>query len=140
MKKVSDIMTKSLVTVSKDETLEVASKLMSEKGISHLLVIAPDSSLLGIISDRDTKKFISPFVGSGRETPQDKATLSIKVERIMKTDVITVSPDDTVKLCIEKMLTKAIHAVPVVEGSSRRLRGIVTTTNIMKWVMVDVLS
>jgi acetoin utilization protein AcuB len=139
MKKISDIMTKSLVTVGREETIEVANQIMTEKRINHILVVSPDGTLLGIVTDRDTKKFISPFVGSGRETPQDKATLAIKVEKIMKQDMVKVGPDDPIKLCIEKMLTKAIHAVPVVEADSKRLKGIVTTTNIMKWVISDLL-
>jgi CBS domain-containing protein len=134
-KKVSEIMSKRVETLGVDATLQDALKVMREKSIRHLPVVEPGTvKLAGLISDRDVKKFMSPFIGSQRETPQDKATLDIQVNKVMVKNVITVKPDDEVRSAIEKMLPKKIGCMPVVEADGR-LVGIVTNIDLIKLLL-----
>jgi acetoin utilization protein AcuB len=49
---VSDWMTKKVFTLSPDESISVAAKLVKEKGIKHIPVLK-NGNLKGILSDRD---------------------------------------------------------------------------------------
>jgi acetoin utilization protein AcuB len=133
-KSANDIMSKSLVHISSEQSLQDAHILMEQKGIHHLLVVDKMGSLIGVLSDRDIKKFASPFAGSKLESPKDRATLTMKVGTIVLQKPITVNPSSSLKECIELMLRKSIHSLPVVDENGRML-GIVTSTNIMRFFL-----
>ncbi len=54
--KAKHVMTKPVVTISKDTTLEEAAKLMSEKRIKKLCVLDENSKIAGIITESDIIK------------------------------------------------------------------------------------
>jgi acetoin utilization protein AcuB len=137
MQSAADVMTKNVITVDPDATLKDALKLMEDEKISHLVVVDKARKMLGIFSDRDVKKFTSPFVGSSRETEHDRATLNIKASQVMKTTIISVKPNDSIKACAEKILQKSIHALPVLDDDGV-IRGIITSTNLIR-VLVGIL-
>src|SRR5687768_5657100 len=126
-------MNKRLETVEKDATLADASKIMKEKGIRHLLIVDKATGILqGIISDRDLKKMVSPFIGSTRETPQDVATTTIEVGRVMvpKDKLLTAKPEDDVRIAVEKMLSRKLGAIPIVDPAGIAV-GIITRGDIL---------
>jgi acetoin utilization protein AcuB len=134
-RKLSEIMSKRLVVLGVESTLREAHQIMREKSIRHLPVVERQTNnLLGIISDRDIKKFMSPFIGSTRETAQDKATLDIAVGKIMVKTLITGKPDEEVKSAIEKMLPKKLGCLPVIDDTGR-LVGIVTNIDLVKLLL-----
>ena len=100
----------------------------------HLLVVDENGRLTGIVSDRDIKKFVSPFAGSGIATPRDDATLKLRVNKIMTKNVVVIPPETTIRACIESMLKYAIHSLPV-QDNDGKLIGIVTSTNILNYVL-----
>ena len=133
-RKISEIMSKRLETIGKEATLSEAARQMKDKSVRHLLVVDRASGVfLGLVSDRDLKKFISPFIGSPRATPQDNATASIEVGKIMtdKDKVVTSSGDEELKSVVEKMLMKKFGCIPVVDAAGRAI-GIVTRTDFLK--------
>jgi acetoin utilization protein AcuB len=137
-KKIEDVMSKNLVVANKDITLKQAHGMMLEKRIRHLMITDQGTGkLLGLISDRDVKKFISPFASSDAATDRDKATLQIKVDKVMVKDVITAKLGDPLKAVIEKMLQKKISCTPVL-GDGDKLVGVLTTTDAMK-ILVGML-
>jgi len=60
--KVSEIMSKDLFTVSKNESIEEAAKLMKKKGIRRLVVLE-DERIVGIITETDIAKHLKAIVG-----------------------------------------------------------------------------
>ena len=54
--KVSELMSKKLFTVSPDDSVEAAVRLLQQRGVRHLLVIDKHGALVGIMSDRDIKR------------------------------------------------------------------------------------
>lgn len=133
-KKVKDVMSRSLSKVPPSLTLLQAKQLMDDKGVRHILIVDKQDMLVGIVSDRDVKKFMSPFAGSNLESPRDKATLNMTVEQIHHgRAVFTVGLEDTIKLCIEKILEKNISALPVVDEN--RLVGLVTTSDLLRYML-----
>ena len=60
--KVSEIMSKDLFTVSKNESIEEAAKLMRKKGVRRLVVLE-DERIVGIITETDIAKHLKAIVG-----------------------------------------------------------------------------
>ena len=60
--KVSEIMSKDLFTVSKNESIEEAAKLMRKKGVRRLVVLE-DKRIVGIITETDIAKHLKAIVG-----------------------------------------------------------------------------
>lgn len=135
---VAEVMEKKLLTVEPGTTLEKAYVMMLEKRIRHILVTDKEGILLGILSDRDIKKFVSPFAGSSLETDRDKATMLLKVGAIMSKKVISTKSTESLKHCITQMLEKGINAIPVLDDENKAV-GIVTSTDMLK-VLVSKLS
>ncbi len=60
--KVNEIMSKDMVTISKDESIEEAAKLMKKKDIRRLVVLE-DEKIVGIITETDIAKHLKAIVG-----------------------------------------------------------------------------
>ena len=61
--RVNEIMKTTVITIGMDETLEQIQKRFEKHKFHHLLVLENDE-LIGIISDRDVLKEISPHVNT----------------------------------------------------------------------------
>jgi acetoin utilization protein AcuB len=133
---ISDIMVKNLRTISPDATLSSAGDLMKQYKIRHLLIIDPVSGkLIGLLSDRDVKKIVSPFAGSRSATERDNATLQVKVAVIVRNEPIAVAkPSDTVRCVAEMLLQKKISAIPIVD-EDRKAVGIVTSDDLVRLLL-----
>ena len=115
---VRDAMFRKIYFLPADAELEEAFQLMTAHALRHIVVADPvNHKLQGIISDRDVKRFISPFVGSPREEEKDRLTLKIKLGSMMKKDVIFTTEEEPLRTVVEKMLQRQINAVPVVDSA-----------------------
>ena len=131
---VRELMSIYLLTASPDTILKEANRLMNTKQTHHILITDENNSLLGILSDRDIKKFVSPFANSNIADSKDRATLNLKLGQIMTRNPVTITPEKSVSDCIELMLEKSINALPVIDDK-KRVIGIITTTNIFKYIL-----
>ena len=120
-----------LLTIRPESSLKAAYNIMLHKKIRHLLVTDLQSTLLGIISDRDIKKISSPFLDSALESGRDRALMESQVGGVMTKEVITVNRDDSLKSCITLMLDNMIDALAVID-EKRTAIGILTTTDLLK--------
>ena len=67
---VAAVMTQSVVTVDMDQALEHVATLLDIHGFHHLLVVN-QRKVVGIISDRDVLRSLSPFIGKAAERSRD---------------------------------------------------------------------
>ena len=82
--RIFDIMTRAVVSVHVDDTLGRIRQIFEESSFHHVLVTR-QGKLVGVISDRDLLKHLSPFLGSKwMERTQDRNILSRKAHQIMK--------------------------------------------------------
>jgi acetoin utilization protein AcuB len=119
-------MTKEVITVSPEETVRHASRILQENRIHHLPV-AEGEELVGILSDTDIRKWIlkeEKVVGEGMISRRTGT-----VGEIMTRDVITVHPWDTIEDALLILHQRRFGALPVVEG--RKLVGIITKADIL---------
>jgi len=123
-------MSKEIVTVNADDSMQNAIYILKEQNIK-ILPVMDDGNLVGIITDRDLKK----------ASPSDATTLDmhellfliskIKVRDLMKKPVYIAKPDDTVEEAAALLLEKKISGLPVVDENNR-LVGIITRSDIFR--------
>lgn len=128
--KISDIMSKSVVSVSMDATLKVVKDIFDHASFHHILVVE-SSKLCGVISDRDLLKAISPNIGTASETTKDIATLNKKAHQILTRKLITLLADATIYDAITLFNQHNISCIPVVNESGKPV-GVLSWRDIFK--------
>lgn len=112
--KVKDIMTRQVVSVSQSSTIGEVAKEMKNLNVGSIPVCNNNSSLTGIVTDRDMVV---------RGLTQGYTSQSI-VRDVMTASPVSVSPDTDVVEATNLMAEHQIRRLPVVEGGT--LVGIVS--------------
>jgi acetoin utilization protein AcuB len=123
-------MTKRVVTVGFDDTLETVKEIFEETGFHHLLVV-DERELQGVVSDRDLLRALSPFIDSVVETKRDLGTLTRRVHQIMSRDPITLRAEADVNDAIRLFLAHSISCIPIIDEQNRPV-GIVSWRDILR--------
>ena len=131
--RVSEAMTPDVITVSMDLTLEELRSLFEVAPFHHLLVVE-EGDLVGVVSDRDLLKNLSPFIGHLSERGQDVVLLKKKVHQIMTRTLVTVRDDSKLEDAARLMLSKRVSCLPVVDAAGK-CAGIITLRDITKWAI-----
>ena len=123
-------MSKNVVTINEDDSMQDAMKLMKQHNI-RMLPVLKNGSLVGVVTDRDLK----------RASASDATTLDvhellyliskIKVKNIMSKNPIAVSPDLTVEETAELLLNNKISGAPVVDDKGKVV-GTITQTDLFR--------
>ena len=99
--------------------------LLSDKDIGAVVVM-DKGKLVGIFSERD-------YV---RQAVKDVSTIKYNpVSDYMTREVVTITPEETVKVCMLYMTAHRIRHLPVVEDE--KLVGIITIGDVVKTVISD---
>lgn len=133
---IPSVMTHRVVTVHMDDSLEIVREIFEASGFHHLLVVE-DDKLVGVVSDRDYLKAISPFIDSITERIRDRATLERKVHQIMTREVITLNASDTMVRAIELFNKHKISCLPVIDEQEKPI-GIVSWRDIFRYFAASV--
>ena len=125
---VTNWMSKNIITVDENDSMQEAMKLLKEHDI-RMLPVMKKGKLVGIVTDRDLK----------RASASDATTLEIhelfyllsriKVKNLMTKEVITVPPDFTVEETALVLQKNKISGAPVVD-SRGKLVGTITQTDL----------
>ncbi len=139
-----DIMSKEVVSVTPDTSVEDAAKIMSKKGVSGLPVVS-DGKLVGIVTEKDlimkNKKLNTPdhinilggiiFLENPRKFREEfKKFIAINVEDLMTEEVVTVNPDTPVDEIATIMVEKDVNRLPVIKNE--KMVGIVARADLVK--------
>ncbi len=129
-------MSKNLITIGPDDSLEKAMDLMKKHRIRRLPVMDGDR-LVGIVTDRDVREAWA----------SDATTLSVyelkylldrvKIKEIMTKQVITITPRHTIEEAAKLMYEWKISGLPVLEKG--KLVGIITESDIFK-IFLEVMG
>lgn len=144
--KVKDIMTKEVVTIKEDDTVETAANILNEKGLSGLPVVDDNNLVKGIITEGDLMRRISKIDGPSYievlggifplESKSDffdrlKKSMGYLVKDMMTKDVIITSEDAELEDVATLMVKKKVKRIPVVDDKGR-LIGIISRKDIME--------
>jgi len=119
--KVSDIMTRSVVTIEIGKSVREAVDIMNKKEIG-CLVVTKEGDPVGIVTERDVLKKI---VVEGRDPEKTR------IEEIMSRPLITGSPNMTLEEAAKLLVLRRIKKLPILEKG--KLVGIITLFDIVRW-------
>ncbi len=106
---VRDLMNPSVVSITPGESAALAARLLSRHNLGSLPVCGEDSSLRGIVTDRD----IVLRCVAAEEDPG-----KTQVKDIMTRNCAVVSPEDDAREAARLMAEKQVRRLPVLEGNS----------------------
>ena len=112
-------------SVAPDATVYDAIALMAAKSVGAVLVIS-GGNLAGIVSERDYARKVILQGRSSKET---------EVREIMTSDLITVTPENTIDDCMRLMTTRRIRHLPVLDRG--QLVGIVSIGDLVNATIAD---
>ena len=123
-------MSKNLVTIDENESMQQAMALMKENQV-RMLPVTSKGKLVGVVSDTDLKR-----ASASDATVLDMHELlylisKIKVNEIMTKNPVTVPEDFTVEETAEILMEHNISGVPVMDHKGK-LVGVVTRHDIFK--------
>jgi CBS domain-containing protein len=113
----------ALWMVSPQTTVFAAIKLMAEKNIGALPVVA-GGTLVGIFTERDYTRKVALAGKTSKDT---------QVWEIICKEVITVTPDESVEECMKLMTENRVRHLPVVQDLE--LLGIISIGDLVNWII-----
>ena len=119
--KVSDIMTREVVTsLAEDEMAQVARKMASQR-ISCVVVVSGRKPV-GIVSERDIVRVVAERPGM---------MVGMRVREMMSSPVVTLRPDSTLAEAKRLMLERKFRRFPIVNEEGH-LIGLITQTDLLR--------
>jgi predicted transcriptional regulator len=126
------------VTIKQDTEIGAALHVMREKGVEFLSVVDEHHKLIGCVNDVS-------FMHLVKQTPSamsdpvwydciDPCTAKLPVEKIMTTNISTVSPDQSIDSAFKIMDSVGYKLLHVVEGDGK-LVGVVTIREIFHKIL-----
>ena len=112
-------------SVDAEEPVLGAIQIMADRHIGALPVTR-NGELVGIVSERDYARKVILLGRSSAETP---------VWQIMSSPVITVSPGEDVRQCMQMMTEKRIRHLPVLDGG--RMIGVISIGDLVRAVIEE---
>ncbi len=127
---VEAIMRTEVATVDRDHTALKAARLMREKEVGSVVVVDEQGRPVGVLTDRDlaVKLFAD---GKTPETP---------VDEIMSHPVYAVSRDALVFDALREMARRHVHRMPVIDGKSKELVGVVTAEDALMLLTTELAN
>ncbi len=116
---VSQIMTKKVVTIDINGSALDAAKEMIKHDVGSVIVMKKDEPV-GIVTERD---MVREIIATNMKPSE------MKIAKLMKSPLITISPDSSLIEVARKMVKMNIRRLPVVERG--KLLGIVTDTDVI---------
>ena len=119
--RVSDLMTREVITVGRGDPLAHAVELMLAAGAGSAVVTSDAEAPVGIVTSSDVL----------RATLESGATLAdLSVDDAVSEPLVTIEPGAPVTRALDTMAEHGIKKLPVLEALS--LVGIVTTTDVAR--------
>lgn len=128
---VESVMSRDLVVLREEDTLDALEEAMSRHGFRHMPVV-DGKRLVGIVSQRDLLRasVSSLHPAHGAKDSQRALFARVFVAEVMQREVLTVTPDTGVLDASRKILAHRIGALPVVDAQGE-LIGIVSENDLL---------
>jgi acetoin utilization protein AcuB len=134
---VVDLMTKDVITVTRETPVLEALKIMIERGFRRLPVVDEDGRPVGVVSERSIEK-LKPQSGLPMIWQGGRWAARHTVGEVMSKKLVTVRPTDTVEIATTKAQNARVGSLLVVEDN--KIVGVVTTNDIFYKVVNPTLG
>lgn len=124
MYRVKDVMTEDVVSCQAGDRLEVAVRIMKERGCGCVPVVDEKGRVVGLVTDRDA---VLCALAAGKSLDE------LQVGDASTREVICCEAEDTLHRAESLMRTNHVRRLPVV-GEHRTLTGVVSLTDLARHV------
>lgn len=139
---VADVMTRSIISVAPEDTVEDAVKLMLARGISGLLVVDKNGDLCGVVTEGDLLRrdeikteqdrpwWLRMLVSPARQAADFTKANGRHVRDVMTADVIAVADNAPLETVVATMEKHRIKRMPVTKDA--RVVGVVSRSDLLR--------
>ncbi|MDR3535518.1 MAG: CBS domain-containing protein [Acetobacteraceae bacterium] len=139
---VADVMTRHVLSVAPDSTVEEAASLMLQRGISGLFVVDSKGDLAGVVTEGDLLRrdelgtqrnrpwWLRMLVSPGRQAADFTRAHGRRVSDVMTETVVSVPHDAELEVVVDLMERNRIKRVPVTQGG--RVVGVVSRSDLLR--------
>jgi CBS domain-containing protein len=139
---VADVMSRNVISIAPDATVEDAVKLMLAHGISGVFVVDKAGELAGVLTEgdllrrdelgteRDRPWWLRMLVSPARQAADFTRAHGRHVRDVMTTDVIIVAHDATLESVVATMEQNRIKRLPVTRDG--RVIGVVSRSDLLR--------
>ena len=129
--KVRDLMMTELVTLAPEDLVITAEELMGLRRFRRMPVIDKEGKLVGLMTHRDLLAMSESHLRKGSWLENQKLKAITKVSEVMRKQVKTVDPDDTLLNACGLILNHKYGCLPVVTEDGK-LVGILTEADFVR--------
>ncbi|MFO7833900.1 MAG: CBS domain-containing protein [Halohasta sp.] len=116
---VNKLMTTSLETISPDTKIDHAAATLLTQEAGSLVVLNDEAHISGILTCTDLAEVVA----------NNSSATSTTVDEYMTTEVVTISPEESIQDAAVKMITQKIQHLPVTDSEDEMI-GMLSTTDI----------
>jgi CBS domain-containing protein len=139
---VADVMTRNVISVSPDDTVETAAKIMLDRCISGLLVVDAAGGLAGVVTEGDLLRrdeigtevdhpwWLRLLISPSRQAADFVRAHGRHVKDVMIADVVTVADDVGLDEVVALMEKNRVKRLPVTKEG--RVVGIVSRADLLR--------
>ena len=128
-RKIKNIMTSEVLTITPENTLHDAAQLMGEKHIGSLIVMKYDTPV-GIITEGNLLNIVRNGIPLERDWIRSSPSIrNEKVEKVMSSPLVKICVESTLKDAARSMIEKRIRRLGVCDSGN--LVGIITTSDMI---------
>ena len=131
MLQVKDLMTSTVVTIGPDEPMKTAVEKIFT-GRFRRIPVVEKGRVVGIITDRDIRQTLNSPVLVREKSYDDYVLHEVTVGNSMTPDPLTIRSDATLIDAVEKMESRKIGGLPVVDDGA--LVGIITESDLLQYL------
>jgi len=128
---VTELMNRSIVVTTPEESLRRALILLEDSGVRHLPVVS-GSRVVGMISDRDVREYRLPILDELDHQKLADDLLARPVSEAMNRAFVFVDHLETVTKAVDLMIDYGVGAVPVLERGTGELRGMISYVDVLR--------
>ena len=122
---VSDVMTKSVISVDSSMTINEAAKMMEDAKVGAVIVME-NNTPVGIVTDRDFAVKVAAHAYQ----------VSSPVKQIMSSPLFSINSDESVRTAADLMHDRGIRKLPVIDDEN--VVGMITATDVVNLLAVCV--
>jgi CBS domain-containing membrane protein len=130
--RVQDLMTSPVLTIRADKPLVVVQEIMKWNHVRHVPVVGANGEVIGMVSQRDLLAAAVSTLADKSNADRRQHLAMADVERVMKRDVHSTVPSQSVQGAAAMMRAKRVGSLPVIEDG--QLVGIITEADLTRLV------
>ena len=119
---IKQLMSTDVLTVYPDDPIALVKNIMMWNDVNHLIIEDKKGKLMGVITSGHLKELYEA----------QENTDSIPVKKLMRKEILTITPDTAIEDALKIMQDHWISSLPVVQDN--KLMGIITKKDMMRWL------